>query len=225
MNIFEEALEKSRGFVKLQPTVSANGKNVLGTPIKFVKFEVDTKNSNTYPNLKLSFKGTLENNSGSLNDMVFGNVFDTEHEYYKEVVAKMNSDFVTQFLKSYIPYDAFAQGMAKMSENTSKGMNPWLALLSAFFGKGGAFSPEYAQTVTGEAAVVLNYKEDFTEIKKGFGAVFSTALNPTLINFKIDGKYVKVVPTKADAEDVSKNTEDAFELPDIFQSKDDESPF
>jgi len=80
MNIFEEALEKSSGFVKLQPTVSANGKNVLGTPIKFVKFEVDTKNSNTYPNLKLSFKGTLENNSGSLNDMVFGNVFDTEHE-------------------------------------------------------------------------------------------------------------------------------------------------
>lgn len=216
-NKFATQAEKISEGKRLEPTVDQNKEFILGTPIAFVKFEIDSEKSKEYPNLKLSFKGLNEKNAGFLTDIIFGNNFDEKHKYYNKNKEEGIINYITQFLQAYIPNDKFKEGLNIVTELVSKGDNDWIALLKAFFSDNSYFKTEFAKTLKGEAAIILQRNEKGYEIKKDkFAKVFSTELLPQIIRLKIDDKWTKYKPVEADPEP----EEDFISLPPLPEGDD-----
>lgn len=212
-----------------QLAINHNEKQVFGVPVKLVKCQVIKKNEvgkaeidTNYPDIIFSFKGTDPKNDGYLNDRIFGNVFNTKHQYYNEHGDKNTSKMLMEFLSAFIPVEQFKKGLEIATKLTPNEPNPYIAIIKAFFGGDKPiFNEEFAKTVKDvEVLIVLNYKGDKIEINRDkFGKIFSTEILPQPLAKKVDGKYIKVKPIVPDTEPDTSDEDDGINLPE--ESSDD----
>ena len=225
-----EVNEVSNGTAQLKPTIDATGTKLLGTPclLETIEFKPTDKSGNTlpFPNMEISFKGTDPANDGVLKQIIWGNTFDKSNDRYSAPKEAFATKLLIQFLQAYIPAEEFQKAALQVDALEKAGKVQYVAVLEAFF-KAGVFKLADAKQVETELAIVLAYNEKGFEILSNkFKKSFNTVFTPNILEIKIDGKYIKVVPETPDEEEDTSNDINLPDAPELPSADGDDSlPF